>query len=393
MSRGLVTRARGGEYRRVAGGLSCALALLVSLVLAACAPGRALEAWRLVGDLAAGPGPSRLKQITPAPERGEIAFRVRGRAYAADLYRPGAPAKAALVLVPGAAPEGRDDPRLVAFATSLARARFAVLVPELENLRALRVDPADAQGIADALRHLRRRGGRDAAAKLGLVAISYAAGPAVLAALKPDLRDEVGFLVVIGGYYKMEAVVRFFTTGYFRSGPEAPWQSLTPNARGTWAFLRANAQRLEDPGDRVRLRAMAERKLRDPEAEIGDLVAGLGPEGRRVHALLKNRDPDAVSDLIAALPEGIGQAMAGLDLARRDLSALQAEVILIHGRDDAVIPYSESLALSAALPADRVRLFLIEEFAHVEPGSGGLSDGLRLWRASYRLLELRDQRR
>ncbi len=321
-----------------------------------------------------------------------------GRAYEADLYRPGTLAKSALVLVPGAAPEGRDDPRLVAFATSLARARFTVLVPELENLRVLRLDPADAQGIADALRHLRRRGGSDEAAKPGLVAISYAAGPAVLAALEPDLRDQVGFLVVIGGYYEMEAVVRFFTTGYFRSGPEAPWQSLTPNAPGLpndwgiWAFLRANAQRLEDPGDRVRLRAMAERKLRDPEAEIGDLVAGLGPEGRRVHALLENRDPDAVSDLIAALPEGIRQAMAGLDLARRDLSALQAEVILIHGRDDAVIPYSESLALSAALPADRVRLFLIEEFAHVEPGSGGLSDGLRLWRASYRLLELRDQR-
>ncbi|MCH8037952.1 MAG: hypothetical protein IIC53_12645 [Proteobacteria bacterium] len=79
------------------------------LALTACSPGRTIESWRVLKDIAAGAGPSTLKEVTPAPTRQAIAYRVRDRAYAGDLYRPGEAAKAALVLVPGAARAGARD--------------------------------------------------------------------------------------------------------------------------------------------------------------------------------------------------------------------------------------------------------------------------------------------
>ncbi len=295
------------------------------------------------------------------------------------------------MLVPGAAERGKDDPRLIAFATSLARARFLVLVPDIESLRALTIGPEDTGRIADALRHL---GGRDDVPRpdaLGLVAISYAAGPAILAALAPDLRERVGFVLAVGGYYDMGAVVTFFTTGKHREGPHAPWRHNIPNAYGKWVFLRANAGRLEDDRDRWLLAAMARRKLADLEAPLDDLAARLGPEGRSVHTLLVNHDPEAVPALIAALPQGLRSDMAALDLSRAELATLEAELILLHGRDDAIIPYTESLALAAALPRDRVTLGLVDNLSHVELGPGGLPDALRLLAATYRLLALRDR--
>ncbi len=295
------------------------------------------------------------------------------------------------MLVPGAAERGKDDPRLIAFATSLARARFLVLVPDIESLRALTIGPEDVGRIADALRHL---GGRDDVPKpdaLGLVAISYAVGPAILAALEADLRGRVGFILAIGGYYDMAAVVTFFTTGKYRQGPDAPWRHKAPNAYGKWVFLRANAGRLEDDRDRWLLAAMARRKLADLEAPLDDLAARLGPEGRSVHRLLVNRDPEAVPALIAALPRGLRADMAALDLSRAELATLEAELILLHGRDDAIIPYTESQALAAAAPRDRVTLCLVDNLAHVRLGPGGLLDSYRLLAATYRLLVLRDR--
>jgi pimeloyl-ACP methyl ester carboxylesterase len=298
--------------------------------------------------------------------------------------------------VPGAAERGKDDPRLIAFATSLARARFLVLVPDIESLRALTIGPEDAGRIADALRHLSQRGDVPKPGALGLVAVSYAAGPAILAALALDLRARVRFLLAIGGYYDMEAAVTFFTTGRYRASPQAPWRHMTPNAYGKWVFLRANAGRLESARDRwLRdrwlLAAMARRKLADLAAPLDDLAARLGPEGRSVHELLVNHDPEAVPTLIAALPERVLDDMAALDLSRADLSHLQAELILLHGRDDAIIPYTESQALAAAVPRDRVTLCLVDNLSHVELGPGGLPDGLRLLAATYRLLTLRDR--
>ncbi|HEY5598906.1 MAG TPA: hypothetical protein VIK47_08895 [Kiloniellales bacterium] len=341
--------------------------------------------------MAAGGGPSHLQTITPPPSRAAIAYRIDGRDHGGDLYRPGDEPLAALVLVPGAVPEGKDDPRLVAFAHTLARARFIVLVPEIANLRALRLRPTDVEHIADAARYLieARQAGR-VSGPIGLAAISYAAGPAILAALRPEVRDDIRFLVAVGGYYDIEAVITFFTTGGYREGPDQRWRRGTPNAYGKWLFVRANAERLDDPRDRVLLALMAERKLRDLDAGTADLTGKLGPEGRSVQALLANTDPQAVPALIAALPPAIRTDMAALDVRRPDLSTLAARLILIHGRDDAIIPYTESLALAAAAPPRRASLYLVDNLAHVKLGPGGILDGLRLWRAVYCLLEERD---
>ena len=366
------------------------LAFLALASLVACAPARGLEAWRLLNDLSAGTGPSALKEATLTPRRAAISYRVEGRARTADLYLPAEPAEAALVLVPGAAPEGKDDPRLVATAQSLARVRFLVLVPEIPNLRALKVRPEDAHAIADALRHLAMRDDVPGE-RFGLVAISYAAGPAVLAALEPDVRARVRFLAAIGGYYDIEALVTFFTTGHYRAGPDGPWLSATPNPYGRWIFLRSNAERMESPRDRALLNAMAQRKLDDLTAPVDDLVARLGPEGHSVHALLTNTDPEAVPSLIAKLPSAIQDDLRALDLKTRDLSGLRAEAILIHGRDDAVISFTESQSLAAAIGPGRAKLVLVDNLAHVDLGPAGLTDSVRLWRAAYRILTLRDQ--
>ncbi len=371
-------------------GVVPAFAVFALFALAACSPGRAIESWRVLADLAAGAGPSALKELTPAPTRTPVGYTVHGRSYDGDLYRPGEGPKAALVLVPGAAPGGRDDPRLVRFATTLARARFVVLVPDIENLRRLYVRPEDVRSIADALRHLSARGAAPGPPSVGLIAISYAAGPAVLAALEADLRRKVRFVVAVGGYYDIGAVVTFFTTGWFREGPQEPWRYKAPNAYGKWIFVRANARRVEDPRDRRLLDAMAERKLDDLDAPIDDLSARLGPEGRAIHALLVNRDPEAVPGLIAALPEAVRRDMAALDLENAELSPLSAMLILVHGRDDAIIPYSESMALAAAAPEERVRLCIVDNLAHVDLGPGDLGDAVRLLAATYRLLSLRD---
>ncbi|MHA1153686.1 MAG: alpha/beta hydrolase, partial [Alphaproteobacteria bacterium] len=98
-----------------------------------------------------------------------------------------------------------------------------------------------------------------------------------------------------------------------------------------------------------------------------------------------------VPALIAALPEGLRADMAALDLSRAELARLEAELILLHGRDDAIIPYTESRALAAAAPRDRVTLCLVDNLSHVELGPGGLADSYRLLAATYRLLALRDR--
>ncbi|MGD9537968.1 MAG: alpha/beta hydrolase [Alphaproteobacteria bacterium] len=340
-----------------------------------------------MADVAAGTGPSSLKEETPAPSRRSIGYRIEARLYEADLYEPGPGAVpgGALVLVPGVSPHGRDDARLVAFANSMARARFVVLVPELAGLRQLRVSPSDTVAIADAVRQLAAmtQAGEGEAA-LGLVAFSYAAGPGLLAALEPDVGPTLGFLLLVGGYHGVEALATFVTTGHFRTSPHEPWRQRAPNPRGKWVFLLSNVDRVDDGRDRATLREIGERKFDDPEADIGALSAALGEEGRAIERYLNNVDPERVPALIEGLPAGIRADMAALDPSARDLSALRPRLYLVHGEDDAVIPYTESEALARAAP--NAIFFKVDRLAHVDLGPAGWLDALTLWRAAYLLL-------
>jgi len=359
------------------------------LAAAACSPVRIEEAAKVLSDIDAGPGPSALKRATEPPDRRPLAFEIDGRRHLGDLYVPADGARAGMVVVPGLSPDGKDDTRLVAFAGTFARAGFEVLVPDIAGMRALQVSAADSRIIADAALYLESRA---AGRPLGITAISFAVGPVVLALLEPGVDARADVVVAVGGYYDIEAVLAFVTTGSFREGPAAPWRRRIPNEYGKWVFVASNAPRLADPGDRSVLAAMAERKLADPAADIADLVAGLGPEGKAVYALLTNDDPDRVPALVQGLPATVAAEIAALDLKSRDLGALTTKFVLVHGLDDPVIPETESMALAAALPDDHANLYLLDSLDHVDPKPAGLSDKLKLLDAIYKVLAVRDEK-
>jgi pimeloyl-ACP methyl ester carboxylesterase len=351
------------------------LAAVLFLALSACSPLDALDAFDALVQLQTATDPGRGEA---RPQRREIKWDGgEGDLYLHAELEP----EAALVLVPGLAPEGRRDPRLVLLADALARKRFAVLIPDLPDFARQRISAQDKQPIAAALRHLLAQSN----VPVGIAAISYASGPAILAVLEPDLRRRTDFVVAIGGYSDSLAVTTFFTTGRFRS-PGGAWQQAMPNAYGKWVFVLANAERLESLHDRAALTAMARRKLADLDAEVADLETGLGPEGEAVAALLANRDPERVPALIEKLPKAIGDDLKALTLAGRDFGGVEARFHLVHGRDDAIIPYTESQALAAGLPPDKVRLTVLSSFAHAALSPTGLVDLYRMWAALTALM-------
>jgi hypothetical protein len=361
------------------------------------------DAWLVLGDIGAGAGRSRLKALTPAPSRTPVTYTVAGRPGAADLYLPGTgTAEAGIVLVPGAVPQGKDDERLVALATTLARARFAVLTPDLTGYRELRIRPGHVREVADAFCYLVSQDALAPRGRAGIGAFSYAVGPAVLAAAEEDIRDRVRFVLGVGGYYDLRAAIRFLTTGYFEE-KGAP-HYLRPDDYGRLVFARTAVDYLSQETDRVVLDAMVDAKLEDRAADVSALAEGLGPEGRAVYRLLVHTAPHETARLIAALPQPLLAAIQALSLQGQDLSQLSARLILVHGKNDPLIPYTESLALSRAVPASRAQVFIIQRMlAHVELSlsdvfsgqfwSEELPDAWRLLRAVGLLLREREPAR
>jgi hypothetical protein len=128
--------------------LTIALVALVALLVVFGRPVIWGQAALVMWDLAAGGSPTLWQEVTEPPSE----YPTRWEDGEGDLYMPGGKVRAVMVLVPGAAVLGRDEPRLQALARTFARAGFAVLVPELPEVRRLALSRADGQRVASALR-------------------------------------------------------------------------------------------------------------------------------------------------------------------------------------------------------------------------------------------------
>ncbi len=358
------------------------------LVLAVIgSPRRAYEATRLLLDLSTPATPTSEHRTRPMM-RAPLTYEIAGRSYRADVYRPLATPLAALILIPGVGVTGKDDPRLVVFAATLARARFVVLVPDLVRLRKLQVRASVTQEIVDAVLYMASSPGLAPNGNVGIAAISVAAGPAIMAALRPEARQHVRFILAIGGYYDLLTTLTFSMTGYFQD--EGEWRYQEPNQLGKWVFALSNIEELTNRSDRQIFEAIAERRMNNEPVEFDGLASRLSPEGLSIHRFITNTDPQQAKALFAQLPPKVKYEIRALSPSKGDLSQMLAHVILVHGLDDPIVPYTESIALARALTPQRSELFLVKGLMHVSL-KPSLGDYWRLWRAVYALLTERDR--
>jgi hypothetical protein len=384
------------RVRRAAWLAACVLAC------AGCATARHHDAYLVLRHLASTDGDSRLARSTPEPSRISISYTIEGRPGSGDLYLPGEGSpEAGVVLVPGAVPEGKDHERLVELARTLARVRFAVLTPELSGYRELEMRPDQVREVADAFRYLAEHEQLSPDGRAGIGAFSFAVGPAVLAALEEDIRDRVRFVFGVGGYHDLRLAIRYFTTGYFDDDGEL--RHAQPSDYGRLVFAKSVQGQLRDPTDRATLEAIVEARMRDPTTDVSSLAARLGPEGQSVYRLLTNADADRALELIAGLPDETVAMIDALTLADKDLRDLPAHLILVHGKSDPLIPYSESIALARAAAPSRSRVIVVNHvLGHVDLNfsrllslqfwTQQLPDAVRLLRAVAMLMDEREPR-
>ena len=125
-------------------------------------------------------------------------------------------------------------------------------------------------------------------------------------------------------------------------------------------FTISNSELLQSPADRDSVRAL----LVYDSDDVDHALVELAPDARALYDLIANEDPQRVATLIDKLSPRIKNELQGINPAKADLSQIKAQVILLHGRGDTMIPYTESIAIAKALPGDQVALFVIEGYAH-----------------------------
>jgi len=328
---------------------------------------------------------SPLKLATSEPIKEEVTFHYGQQEVVADLYRPSDGGRhGAVVVVIGAAPRARTDPRAVRLASSAARAGVVVMIPDLKHLLDDEMVPEEIEALVAAFRYLRGQEFVDEE-RVGYLGFSVGAGMALVAASDPSISEDVAFFGSFGGYYDLPDVIAAVTSETITDdGQREDWD---PDDKTVRVLRRSLIHHVDDAGDRDILTRIF---LEDDESARQDL-SELSPRSRVMFDVLDNRDPDRAQELLAQLwPEDV--AILRRLSPSASIDGLQAELFIVHDRQDKFIPYVESRRLAeAAGEQNDVYYAELDLFRHVDPTVTAnpltfLADLIELFFQAYRLM-------
>jgi pimeloyl-ACP methyl ester carboxylesterase len=316
----------------------------------------------------------------------EVSLEVSGEEVPASYVRPRSrTALPGWIVLHGITVTGRQHPVLLRFVHSLAATGAAVLIPEVPSWRNLVLDTAAGDAtVTAATKYLRSRS--DVRTPLSLVGFSFGATQALMSSTLPAVRESLRSVVAFGGYAELRKALTFMMTGVHED--EGKGRRVVPDPYGRWVAVANNIQDIPQYAHMSEL-AGAAKALASEAGKLGvfagdpsydrmksELGATLAPDEREIWDIIA--PPTAVQPSIEA-----GRELAGLiaDAAlrknpgldpRQRLRNVDCKVVLAHGLDDRLIPYTETLRLRSWLPPQtRATVSITRLFAHSR-GAGRL---------------------
>jgi len=330
--------------------------------------------------------PSRpLDWVTPRPVVERVRYRTSHGDAEGDLYRPSSPGRhPGVVVCLGVVPFGVDHPQIPRLGEALARSGFAALLYWSPAMRGFRLDPADVGDIASAYEALLARPNIDTL-RSGLLGTCVGGAFALMAATSPRIRERVSFVSAYAPYASMWTLGRdIASASRCRDGIRERW-AVDPLARKVYVH---SVTSLMDTREAEWLRDVCAERDAHPH------LAGLSELGQTVLPLLTMLDPHEAENAFQHLPPALRERLSAMSPITY-LHDLRAPlIVLLHDRDDPVIPVSESRDLRNAL-AGHSGLHYTEftVFKHLDPTKSNPSpialarELVRFARAIYPLFE------
>jgi dienelactone hydrolase len=321
--------------------------------------------------------------FTREPVRQEVTYPQATGTGVADLYRiADGKKRAAVLLFLGANAAGRDDRDVVSLGKALARAGFVAMFHWSPTMGLqYNIDASEIENLVWAFQYLKRQEFVDQR-RVGLGGFCVGASFALVAAADPRINSEVAFLNAFGPYYDAhDLLLQMASRSRFYQGQTESWE---PDNLTMRVLANELIETLPDPQERsvlghIFLAEQVGEGFR-PGATAAALL--LSPEATVVYQLLVGTTVEEAERLYQDLPASFLADMQRISPST-SVANLKARVMIMHDRDDRLVPAAESRRLADALEGRggyRYTEFLA--FEHVRPSGGGV---LLLARESYKL--------
>ena len=334
---------------------------------------RALKALHLYLVIMFPKRPIHLPNFIQAIKREEIVINKNGLIYKPDVYRPLTNRKLPTIIIHcPLATEGKDDKHIVNFMKGMARLGYVVVAPYWPARMPGEIHDNDTNELKATIDYLVRKPYVDKN-KISVAGISYGIGPTLVTASDPKYKKLIKSIVSIGGYANFRNVYHFIiSSGEIRQKNKILKITLDPY--GMYVLIRSLSKCVNNENDKRIINKFLEKVLYKRQINTENLIEELSPASKKIFRSTLNRGKRSAS----VLPKKFNQIIDNLsviDLARK----LKKPLLIFHSTSDAIVPYTESVALYQATKDYGSKLFLVDAFEHTIPKKATIRNLIKLY--------------
>lgn len=241
-----------------------------------------------------------------------------------------------IFLTHGMSGYGIDDIRMTDVANSLSACGYNVVVPEFEEIKALKITHESVKNIKDVFLSLLERTELNTK-QIGFFSISFSAGFGLTAFSEPEIANRVKVIIAIGGFSDLLDTCRFAMENYDRD--DYPTNILFYN------YLHLLYEDVEDLTKVFYEAALDNGFSRPPSLQVAPtLYKSLSKRHKEIFDQAK-LSKEFREKLVNAIRISYGES-AKLSSPFYSIEKIKSPVCLLHGKNDGVISESETLKLA-----------------------------------------------
>lgn len=136
-------------------------------------------------------------------------IEVQGKPIQVDHYESSTQYAGTLVLIHGMSPKGKRDPRVSVLCHALSKVGYRVIAPDIDSIKQLIICPSQIDAIADILYEIANDEMLTPSGQIGVLAPSFSGAMCLAAASLPKIKEQVKAVCAIGAFTEVDSVMSY----------------------------------------------------------------------------------------------------------------------------------------------------------------------------------------
>ena len=273
-----------------------------------------------------------------------------------------------IIIFPGASPYAENHPGMIMLANALRNAGYHVFLPRIPNLKNLILVRENVEWFEHCYIELLQHNKINSKNTM-LVGLSYGGANLLRASLSEKLQKyKPKSILSYGTYYSIDTALDFFISGkiFFKGKTH----KISPHEWGPIVVFYNFFTSIVTEHDKNKITKLLKYRIEDKNDKVNQMIATLNKNDKNlVEKILNGTIDEYLKSLIQKMLNANKELLEYLS-PNHWANKIKYKVFIIHGANDSMVPFTESVALAKVIPNNKLLISFLYEHKEISTDRG-----------------------